>query len=160
MTVTMKEWRAAFLARSRRVPGGDRVWCGAYATTGTPMVYVRKERITAARLAFQLAQGRDPVDYVKPGCVRARCIEPAHQTDRLMREAQRAAERAVEPLPVDELAVELAVKGRLPAPRLNPEEKRAAVRLAPPTMPVNTLARRIGACTRTVKRLRAEVTAP
>ncbi|MDX3345983.1 hypothetical protein PV387_23125 [Streptomyces sp. ME02-6987-2C] len=160
MSATIKEWRAAFLARSRRVAGGHRVWCGAYATRGTPIVFVRKERLTAARVAFVIAQGREPVGYAKAGCDRAGCVEPGHQTDRPMRAARREQDRAAAAPAVDEVAVELAVQGRLPQPRLSPEEKRAAVRLAPTTMPVITLARRIGACSRTVKKLRAEVATP
>ncbi|PWI16063.1 hypothetical protein DI272_19225 [Streptomyces sp. Act143] len=155
MTATLEQWRAAFLARTRRTPkGGHRLWQGPLASGGTPVMFFDGEKISAARVAFRIAYGRQPVGYVKCGCELAGCVEPRHQTDRLIRQEQR---RPPEPV-VDMVAVELAVAGELDDPGLTPAEKREAVRLAPPTMPVYILARRIGACSRTVKALRAEVT--
>ncbi|MFJ5038017.1 hypothetical protein [Streptomyces parvulus] len=154
MKATMRQIRSAFVARSRRTPSGHRCWKGSVSSTGTPMLFVGKERFTAARAGFLLAHGREPVGNVKPGCGRASCVEPDHLEDRPMRDARRAAERAQPDPIVDEMAVELAVAGRLRAPDLSPAEKAAAVALAPPSMPVITLARRIGACSRTVKKLR------
>ncbi|WP_328434510.1 hypothetical protein [Streptomyces sp. NBC_00425] len=129
---------------------GHRRWTGVLDSSGTAMLYVGKERITAARAAFLLAHGRPPAGNAKPGCSLAGCVAPAHMEDREMR----AARRAKPALDVDEWVVELAVAGHLRDPGLNPAEKAAAVALAPRSMPVITLARRIGCCTRTVKKLR------
>ncbi|MXM66743.1 hypothetical protein GR925_25760 [Streptomyces sp. HUCO-GS316] len=157
---TVEELRRAFRAHARPLKGGHRRWRGSLTTGDIPILFVRKERHTAARVAFLLQQGREPVGNVKSSCGLLWCVAPAHQADRVMRDAVRAAareeERAAAAL-VDELAVELALAGRLADPRLSPAEKRAAVALAPPAMPVITLARRLGCCTRTVKTLRAEL---
>ena len=130
-------------------------------TGGVPILFIGPERYTAARAAFIIAQEREPVGYVKSSCEMPACVAPAHQTDRTMREARREAEREeaarLAAADVDEQAVELAVAGRLAETKLTPAEKRLAVSIAPPSMPVSILARRIGACSRTVKALRAEL---
>lgn len=149
------------MARSRPVEGGHRRWHGPVATGGTPILFVGPERYTVSRAAFLLAQDREPVGYVKSSCGLAWCVAREHQADRQMREEYKAAQRAeAERLAaeaVDEWAVELAVAGELPEPRLSPAEKRAAVRAAPAGLPTYILARRIGSCSRTVKALRAEL---
>lgn len=155
----MQEWQAAFLARSRRTRDGHRLWRGAY-TGGIPVVFVGKVRRSVGRLAFELAHDRPPVGNVKAGCGRRDCFEPGHMADRPMREARRAEEGAASAHLVDETAVELALKGALPAPRLNPAEKRAAVAAAPSTMPDSKLARLLGVRPHTVAKLRAEVATP
>lgn len=157
----MRELRRAYMARSRPVEGGHRRWHGPRATGGTPILFVGPERYTVSRAAFLLAQEREPVGYVKSTCRLDWCVALDHQADRRMRDEAKAAERAeAERLAaedVDEWAVELAVAGRLPSPRLSPAEKRAAVRAAPAALPTYVLARRIGACFRTVKALRADL---
>lgn len=161
MTEVTRELRRAYMARSRPVEGGHRRWYGPRTTGGTPVLFVGPERYTVSRAGFLLAQEREPVGYVKSTCGEDWCVAKEHQADREMREEAKAAARAeAERLAaedVDDWAVELAVAGRLPSPRLSPAEKRAAVRAAPATMPVIVLARRIGACSRTVKALRAEL---
>lgn len=42
-------------------------------------------RVTAARVAFRIGNGREPVGKVTTGCDRPGCIHPAHVEDRPMR---------------------------------------------------------------------------
>ncbi|MEV0016607.1 hypothetical protein [Streptomyces tendae] len=81
---------AVFWERSRPVPGGHREWTKQTAASGTPVLSYRGQHVTAGRVAFKIAHGREPEGQVKPNCPFPHCVEPDHQADRLMRDAARA----------------------------------------------------------------------
>lgn len=78
---------AVFLERSRPVAGGHREWTRQRAASGTPVLSHRGQHVTAGRVAFTMATGREPEGQVRPSCTFEHCVEPAHQADRLMRDA-------------------------------------------------------------------------
>lgn len=79
-----------FWERSRLLPGGHRAWTRQTAASGTPVLSWRGQHVTAGRVAFKIAQGREPEGQVRPTCPVPHCVAPACQADRLMREAARA----------------------------------------------------------------------
>ncbi|WP_411092230.1 hypothetical protein [Streptomyces sp. 049-1] len=79
-----------FLERSRPVAGGHREWTRQTGASGTPVISHRGQHVTAGRVAFTIAQGREPEGQVRPSCTFPHCVEPDHQADRLMRDAARA----------------------------------------------------------------------
>jgi len=76
--------------RSRPVAGGHREWTAQVSASGTPVLSWRGRHVTVGRVAFTIAHGREPEGQVRPSCTFPHCVEPAHQADRLMREAARA----------------------------------------------------------------------
>ncbi|WP_327594619.1 hypothetical protein [Streptomyces chartreusis] len=88
---TVQSLEAVFWERSRPVPGGHREWTAQTAASGTPVLSWRGQHVTAGRVAFKMAQGREPEGQVRPTCTFPHCVEPACQADRLMREAARAS---------------------------------------------------------------------
>jgi hypothetical protein len=79
-----------FRERSRPAAGGHREWTRQVAASGTPVLSWRGQHVTAGRVAFKMAHGREPVGQVRPTCTFEHCVEPKHQADRLMRQASRA----------------------------------------------------------------------
>ncbi|MFJ1528204.1 hypothetical protein ACIOFV_07210 [Streptomyces mirabilis] len=80
-----------FFERSRPVDGGHREWTRQTAASGTPVISHRGQHVTAGRVAFKIARGREPEGQVRPSCTFPHCVEPAHQADRLMRDAATAS---------------------------------------------------------------------
>lgn len=76
-----------FLERSRPVDGGHREWLAQVAESGTPVLSWHGLHVTAGRVAFKMAQGREPVGNVRPTCTFPHCVAPACQADRAMRQA-------------------------------------------------------------------------
>ncbi|MFJ3249164.1 hypothetical protein [Streptomyces sp. NPDC086782] len=146
-----------FEALSVPVGGGHRLWRGRFSTTNVPMAG-RSE--TAYRLAFRLLHGREPVGRCEGTCTRKACVAGEHQEDDVMRAAEpgRLSYQGM-----DLVAIRKALRGTPPYPRLRPEEKRMAFRLADPSLgvvaaavPVIQLARRLGCCDQTIRRWRDE----
>jgi len=82
----------AFGANTEPVDGGHLRWTGT--GRGNPYVCFRKQRLTAARVSFELHHGRPPVGIVTPNCGVAGCLAGGHLTDRPIREANKRADRA------------------------------------------------------------------
>jgi hypothetical protein len=87
---TVHTLEQVFLERSRPVAGGHRQWTRQTAASGTPVLSWNGLHITAGRVAFKMAKGREPEGQVRPTCTFPHCVEPGHQADRLMRDAARA----------------------------------------------------------------------
>ncbi|MFD5571965.1 hypothetical protein [Streptomyces cadmiisoli] len=87
---TLLTMEQVFMDRSRPVAGGHREWTRQLGASGTPVLSWNGLHVTAGRVAFKMATGRDPVGQVRPSCTFPHCVEPPHQADRLMREAARA----------------------------------------------------------------------
>jgi hypothetical protein len=77
----------AFKARVEPVGGGHLLWVGRISSAGVPVLSWHGEHTTAARVAFKIDTGREPVGQVRATCTYPRCVAPGHQADRLMREA-------------------------------------------------------------------------
>lgn len=85
----------AFRANTEPVDDGHLRWTGyADSRRGTPCVCFRQQRVTAARVSFELHHGRPPVGPVLPDCGMAGCLAGSHLADRPMREANRRADQA------------------------------------------------------------------
>ncbi|MCX4994292.1 hypothetical protein [Streptomyces longwoodensis] len=76
---------ALFWGRVQRVSGGHMRWTGARTPEGTAVFRHGGRERTAGRVAFRIAQGREPEGHVLPGCDRPGCVAPACQTDRRTR---------------------------------------------------------------------------
>lgn len=84
----------AFAARTRATDDGHREWTGKPSTGGGRFRHQGRD-YTAARAAFILRTGREPVGTVRPVCDRAKCCDPAHVDDQAARQRDRAALAAV-----------------------------------------------------------------
>ncbi|MER7835279.1 hypothetical protein ABTY98_05050 [Streptomyces sp. NPDC096040] len=82
---------AVFWERSRPVDGGHREWTKQRAASGTPVISWRGQHVTAGRVAFRIAHGREPEGQVRPTCTFPHCVEPKCQADRVMRDGARAS---------------------------------------------------------------------
>lgn len=86
----VEHWtREEFEARTVRVRCGHRRWRGRTTADGAPMAG-RTESVY--RIAFRLHHGRQPEGQVRhtADCRLKHCVEGAHLTDRIIREAARA----------------------------------------------------------------------
>lgn len=80
-------WRAVFEGRTVAVDGGHLHWTGATTgTSGTPVVALGGQVVTAYRLAFVWHHDRQPEGNVRPRCAYPRCVAGAHLADRRIRE--------------------------------------------------------------------------
>ncbi|MGW4803074.1 hypothetical protein [Kitasatospora sp. NPDC004272] len=71
----------AWKARTRPVDNGHLEWTGSCHHSGTPVMRYSGERYTAARIAYRIEHGTDPVGRAVPACGRAHCVAPAHLAD-------------------------------------------------------------------------------
>lgn len=72
-------------------------WTGHHGAEGTPLLRHGGVLHTGYRLAFRIANGRDPDGYALPSCGREHCVKPGHHGDR----SDRAREKRVDALYVD-----------------------------------------------------------
>jgi hypothetical protein len=72
--------------KARTTPTGDGhlAWTGALRQ-GVPVVKHDGEEYSARRLAYRMANGREPVGRVKAGCGWPPCVHPQHVEDQPMR---------------------------------------------------------------------------
>ncbi|MFJ5151434.1 hypothetical protein ACIQCF_07570 [Streptomyces sp. NPDC088353] len=82
-----------FWRRVEPTDDGHMEWTG-YSTAGSMGVRHNGRFYTAYRLAFRIANGRDPEGYALPSCGRDGCVKPGHHADR----ADRAQEQRVDSL--------------------------------------------------------------
>ncbi|MGQ5576043.1 hypothetical protein [Streptomyces sp. ECR3.8] len=80
----------------RRVkPDGDHMaWTGYRNSTGAPSLRHGGRNLSAYRIAYRMATGREPDGYALPSCGRDGCVKPGHHADR----ADRAEARKVDAL--------------------------------------------------------------
>lgn len=84
----------AFRANTKPLDGGHLRWTGyPDSGRGTPYVCFRQQRVTAARVSFELHHGRPPVGPVLPGCRVGGCLAGEHLEDRPLRDKKRQQER-------------------------------------------------------------------
>jgi hypothetical protein len=87
-------FEAAYQALAVPAEGGHARWTGPVSSKGVAVVWIRSTARSAARIAFQLRHGREPVGNVKSTCEMEQCVAGSHLEDRPMREANRRADRA------------------------------------------------------------------
>jgi hypothetical protein len=69
-------------ARVRELDGGHMEWLGErQSISGTPVMRYREQAYTAARIAFRIKNGRDPVGYCAAECGVRHCVAPDHVDD-------------------------------------------------------------------------------
>jgi hypothetical protein len=74
----------AWTARTKPTPDGHLAWTGALRE-GVPVITHDGEEHTARRVAYRIANGREPEGRVKAGCGWAPCVKPEHVEDARMR---------------------------------------------------------------------------
>lgn len=74
------------------VPGGHMRWTGSHRD-GMPSLVYRQRGYSARRIAFQIANGRQPVGRVLPGCDYGWCVAPQCATDEPARRADALYDR-------------------------------------------------------------------
>lgn len=77
-----------FWRRTKPTGDGHIEWAGYRTSDGTPALRHRGRVHTAYRLAFRIANGRDPEGYVLPSCGHEGCVKPGHHSDRAGREQE------------------------------------------------------------------------
>jgi len=85
-----------FQQRVAPTEGGHMEWTGYVAHT-TPALRHQGRLTSAYRVAFRIANGREPEGYALPSCGRDGCVMPGHHADRADRkraEAKAAVTRA------------------------------------------------------------------
>ena len=79
-----------WLANTREVDGGHLEWTGERGRSNdTPVMRYREKTYTAARIAFRIRTGREPVGYAFAECDQKHCIAPDHVEDEPGRQAAR-----------------------------------------------------------------------
>jgi len=107
---------AAWLARTVPADGGHLMWAGR--ARPTPVLRFGGRELSAARIAFLLGVGREPVGPVMAGCGVEHCVAPEHVDDTVRRQRDRVSLRLVLGIPADRPDVcvaghDQAVHGRL-----------------------------------------------
>lgn len=73
-----QKWRA----NTREVDGGHLEWTGERrGPSGTPVMRYREQAHTAARIAFRIRHGSDPIGHVQAECDYQQCVAPDHVDD-------------------------------------------------------------------------------
>ncbi|WP_431980052.1 hypothetical protein [Streptomyces qinglanensis] len=85
----------AFRSRTEPVAGGHLRWCGHHGTGGVPIVCFRGRKVSAYRVAFRIAHGREPQGYCTSECAYPGCVAPQCVEDEVLRTRTRAALAAV-----------------------------------------------------------------
>jgi hypothetical protein len=81
-------------AKARPLTDGHVEWTGqCEGVRGVPVLKHTGKGTTAARVAFRMHNGRDPIGHAKPGCGMRRCVAPAHQIDTAGRRPVRCSGR-------------------------------------------------------------------
>ena len=74
---------------------GHVFWTGRLSTRGAGVFTHRDANYPAARVAFELRAGREPVGMVKAECGEPSCVAGAHLADEIERRTVRGQERAL-----------------------------------------------------------------
>jgi hypothetical protein len=77
-----------FWRRVKPTDDGHMQWTGSH-TAGTPSMRHGGVVHTAYRVAFVIANGRDPEGYALPSCGHAHCVKPGHHNDRADRDREK-----------------------------------------------------------------------
>lgn len=77
-----------FWRRVKPTDDGHMEWTG-FRSTGTPCLRHGGRNQTAYRIAFRIANGREPEGKALPSCGREHCVKPGHHADRVDRELEK-----------------------------------------------------------------------
>ncbi|MFH9014002.1 hypothetical protein ACH4C6_21805 [Streptomyces sp. NPDC017943] len=85
-----------FWRRVKPTDDGHMEWTGFYSSSGrgTPCLRHGGQNQTAYRIAFRIANGREPEGQALPSCGHHQCVKPGHHEDRADRAERRRRERA------------------------------------------------------------------
>lgn len=75
-----------FWRRATPTDDGHMEWNGTHGTGNVPTLRHGGRQHSAYRVAFRIANGRDPEGYALPSCGRDGCVKPGHHADRRDRE--------------------------------------------------------------------------
>ena len=82
-----------FWRRAKPTRDGHMTGTGYHVNSNVPALRHGGRIHTAYRVAFRIANGRDPEGHAKPGCSVDGCVAPACQTDRATRAEERKIDR-------------------------------------------------------------------
>ncbi|MFE7232528.1 hypothetical protein ACFVAF_18080 [Streptomyces sp. NPDC057596] len=77
-----------FWRRVKPSDDGHMEWTGYRNNSGAPSLRHGGRNQSAYRLAFRIANGREPDGYALPSCGRDGCVKPGHVSDRADRERE------------------------------------------------------------------------
>lgn len=83
-----------FWRRIKPTDDGHMEWTGYRNNTGAPSLRHGGRQLSAYRIAYRIAHGREPDGYALPSCGRDGCAKPGHHSDR----SDRAREARVDAL--------------------------------------------------------------
>ncbi|MFE0329037.1 hypothetical protein ACFW08_20090 [Streptomyces sp. NPDC058960] len=83
-----------FWRRTQPTDDGHLMWTGTRNRHSGPSIRYSGRNLSAYRIAFRIANGREPEGYALPSCGRDGCVKPDHLADR----ASRAQARKVDQL--------------------------------------------------------------
>ena len=86
-----------FWRRVKPTAGDHMEWTGYRNASGAPSLRHGGRNLSAYRLAYRMATGREPDGYALPSCGREGCVKPGHHADHADR-ADRAEARKVDRL--------------------------------------------------------------
>ncbi|MEU8968081.1 helix-turn-helix domain-containing protein [Streptomyces monashensis] len=92
-TVTAVE--QSWTDRTRPTDVGHLAWAGFWREGVHPVLKHQGTEYSARRLAFRLANGREPEGHVMAGCGWTPCVRPEHVEDQPMRDALRSQFTAI-----------------------------------------------------------------
>jgi hypothetical protein len=78
-----------FWRRVRPLGDGHMEWTGYRNNSGVPTLRHGGRCLSASRIAFRIANGREPEGHTRPNCGRDGCVAPACQADRVSRAEDR-----------------------------------------------------------------------
>ncbi|MFJ5259116.1 hypothetical protein ACIQAC_01395 [Streptomyces sp. NPDC088387] len=83
-----------FWLRVKPTDDGHMDWTGSRNSTGVPSLRHGGRNLSAYRIAYRIANNREPEGYALPNCEHDGCTKPGHHTDR----TDRAQEKRVDAL--------------------------------------------------------------
>ncbi|MGW5130388.1 hypothetical protein [Streptomyces sp. NPDC004135] len=78
-----------FWRRAEPTSDGHMEWTGYRNNGGVPTLRHGGRGLSAYRIAYRIAHGREPEGYTRPACGRDGCVAPACQADRVSRAEDR-----------------------------------------------------------------------
>lgn len=92
---TVSPIEQSWAARTQPTPDGHLAWIGCWREGVQPVLKHQGADLSARRIAFRMANGREPEGRVHAGCGWTPCVRPEHVEDQPMREALRTQYTAI-----------------------------------------------------------------
>jgi hypothetical protein len=78
-----------FWRRTQPTDDGHLMWTGSRSSSGIPSLRHGGRNLSAYRIAFLIANGREAEGYALPSCGREECVKPGHHADRADRQQEK-----------------------------------------------------------------------